>query len=266
MKSNYEEKRQFRIEAFQSLASSNEKLSIQHYNSAKRMADVIPFGQPILVGHHSEKRDRNYRSKIHNTFSKSVEAEKKADYYAERAESILNNTAISSDDPNAIDKLQDKLKGMQAAQELYKAINKIVRKVKLSETEKVTELVALGLKEQTAIELLTPGRFGGMGVPQYKLTNNNGNMKRVKDRIAYLQRISKIESSEKEIKGVKLVVSQEDNRVQMFFPDKPSEEIRSRLKSLGFHWSPSVSAWMKMISEYGIRQAEEFLKSIPEQQ
>ena len=22
---------------------------------------VIPFGQPILIGHHSEKRDRNYR-------------------------------------------------------------------------------------------------------------------------------------------------------------------------------------------------------------
>ncbi|MBP2657188.1 MAG: hypothetical protein H6Q69_220 [Firmicutes bacterium] len=27
---------------------------------AKKMAEYIPFGQPILIGHHSEQRDRNF--------------------------------------------------------------------------------------------------------------------------------------------------------------------------------------------------------------
>jgi hypothetical protein len=35
------------------------------YDDAHRMADAIPFGQPILDGHHSEGRDRRYRDRIH---------------------------------------------------------------------------------------------------------------------------------------------------------------------------------------------------------
>lgn len=67
-------------------AEKAEAASDQHYNEAKKMADVIPFGQPILVGHHSEKRDRSYRSKIHNKFGKAFEEMDKAKYYQEKSE------------------------------------------------------------------------------------------------------------------------------------------------------------------------------------
>ena len=40
---------------------------------------------------------------------KSVEAGKKAEYYEVKAEAAENNQAISSDDPEAIQKLMDKL-------------------------------------------------------------------------------------------------------------------------------------------------------------
>jgi|GEM_PF-863166 len=55
------------------------------YARAKGMADHIPFGQPILVGHHSEKRDRNFRNQIHNTFGKAFSEMDKAKYYTEKA-------------------------------------------------------------------------------------------------------------------------------------------------------------------------------------
>lgn len=55
------------------------------YSRAKDMASVIPFGQPILVGHHSEKRDRNYRGRIEGTFKKAFEESDKAAYYAGKA-------------------------------------------------------------------------------------------------------------------------------------------------------------------------------------
>jgi hypothetical protein len=32
---------------------------------ADQMAEHIPLGQPILIGHHSENRDRRYRERIH---------------------------------------------------------------------------------------------------------------------------------------------------------------------------------------------------------
>ncbi len=46
---------------------------------ASRMMDGIPFGQPILVGHHSERRDRRYRERITNKIHKGVALERAAD-------------------------------------------------------------------------------------------------------------------------------------------------------------------------------------------
>lgn len=263
MKSNYEERKQNRLDYYENQAAKNEKASEQLYDSAKKMADVIPFGQPILVGHHSEKRDRNYRNRIHNTFGKSFEANKKAQYYRDKAESLLNGTAISSDDPSAIDKLQEKVEKLEALQELYKAINKVVRSKK-SEGEKVGDLVALGIMEQTAVKLLEKGEgwHNQPGIPSYRLTNNNANIRRIRERVEHLQRISAIQSSEEEINGVRLVISQEDNRVQIFFGYKPSEEIRRSLKAAGFRWAPSIEAWMRQTSNHAINLARQILSNL----
>ena len=51
----------------------------QSFNAAKGLADSIPFGQPILVGHHSEKGARRDQECIHSSMSKGVEDGKMAD-------------------------------------------------------------------------------------------------------------------------------------------------------------------------------------------
>ncbi|WP_080637031.1 MULTISPECIES: DUF3560 domain-containing protein [Lachnospiraceae] len=63
----------------------------------------------MLVGHHSEARARRDQKKIWDSMEKSVEAGKKAEYYEAKAEAAEHNQAISSDDPEAIQKLMDKL-------------------------------------------------------------------------------------------------------------------------------------------------------------
>ena len=55
---------------------------------------------------------------------KAVELDKKAAYYAGRAKAAKNNTAISSDDPDAIEKLKSKLATLEAEREKVKASNK----------------------------------------------------------------------------------------------------------------------------------------------
>lgn len=254
MKSNYEEKKQNRIEAFKRLASNNAELSKVTFQQVNQLSNLMN-GQPILVGHHSEKRHRRDLDKMHNTMHKSVEADRKSEYYKNRVESLLNGTAISSDDPNAIDKLTEKIERLEATQELYKSINKIIKK-KGTDAEKLVQLQDLGLKEVSAVKLLTPDYVGRIGIPSYKLTNNNAVIRNAKQRIEYLSKVATIESSEEEINGIKLVVSSEDNRVQLFFPGKPSEEIRKSLKSSGFHWANSLGCWMKMLSAYAIHQAK----------
>lgn len=45
---------------------------------ARALGDMIPFGQPILVGHHSEKRHRSHLNKIDTNMRKGVEAHKES--------------------------------------------------------------------------------------------------------------------------------------------------------------------------------------------
>ena len=81
------------------------------------MSEAIPFGQPIIVGHHSEQSDRNYRKRISDKFESAFREQGKADELRAKAEAAENNTAISSDDPEAIQKLKDKLLGFEESQE-----------------------------------------------------------------------------------------------------------------------------------------------------
>ena len=257
MKSNFEERKANRLEAYKNLAAKNEKISEQTFKSAQDIASCIPMGQPIMVGHHSEKRHRRDIQRIDNSMRKSVEASDKAKYYEARAETLLNGTAISSDDPNAIDKLQEKLEKLEAGQELMKQVNKVI-KLKISDLDKVQRLVEMGLKETTAIKLLEP-EYGRIGIPPYRLSNNNAVIRNTRQRIEQLQKIAALVTSEEVINGVTLKISAEDNRVQLFFPGKPSDEIRTELKRNGFRWSPSIGAWMRQISNGAIWAAKSIL-------
>ncbi len=247
MKSDFEEKRQARKERYENLIAKNEAESESRFKAAKAIGDFIPMGQPILVGHHSEGRHRRDLERIDNNMRKSVEAVDKAKYYEARVEAIENNNAISSDDPNALERLQEKLERLQSNQELMKKCNKITGSKKTTEAEKVEQLVALGLKESTAMEIMTP-RYGRVGVPSYALTNNNATIRTVKQRIERLQKIESMPDEERTYGDIKVKALASENRVQMFFPGKPSDEIRTELKRSGFRWSPTNGCWQAFYS------------------
>ncbi len=50
-----EEKRQAKIDYYKSMSQKAYLQSSQLYNEASKMQSYIPFGQPILVGHYSER-------------------------------------------------------------------------------------------------------------------------------------------------------------------------------------------------------------------
>ncbi len=72
--------------------------------------------------------DARYRERADNKMRQSVAASDKADYYERRAQAAENNTAISSDDPEAIAKLTEKLEGLKQTQEFMKAVNAYYKK------------------------------------------------------------------------------------------------------------------------------------------
>jgi hypothetical protein len=141
-------------------------------------------------------------------------------------------------DPKRIARAQAKIDKAERLQELMKVANKVVRKKKLTDAEKVAELVELELSQTQAHKLLEPDFAGRAGFPSYQLTNNNANIRRMKQRITQLERQAQDTTAEIAVGEVRVVDNVEENRVQIFFPDKPSDEIRAKLKSNGFHWAP----------------------------
>ena len=67
---SYEERQAKKLAYYKEKAVKFSKESASTYNQAKQMSSMIPFGQPILIGHHSERGDRNYRNRISNKFDK----------------------------------------------------------------------------------------------------------------------------------------------------------------------------------------------------
>lgn len=59
--------------------------------SVERLADGIPLGQPILIGHHSEKRARKDAEKIQNGTAKAVRLWRESKYWTDRAAGALAN-------------------------------------------------------------------------------------------------------------------------------------------------------------------------------
>ena len=257
MKHNFEERKQKRIENARKKAKKNESLSEHFFVTAHQMASAIPFGQPILVGHHSEKRDRNYRNKIDNAFSKSVQADEKAKYYQQKAESIESNTAIFSDDPQALEKLRAELANLLAKQGFMKCANRCIKK-----RDKDNFLKLPGATEQIWISLTTPDYLNEVGYPQYKLANNNANIRRIKQRIAGLERIANRVPQNTVFAGGQLCENQNAGRIQFHFNEKPGEEIRKMLKGEGFRWSPRENAWQRHYNGNGIWAAKRALEKI----
>lgn len=240
---NYYDHKYSKIERYKELAAKNEQKANALLDHAHKMADVIPFGQPILVGHYSEKSDRNYRNRINNTYDKAFETLDKAKYYKSRALSASSNDAISSDAPDAIELLKEKLEKLESKQTLMKAANKIIKSKKFTEDQKIQKLSELGISEPLARELFKPDFCGRVGYADYETTNNNANIRRIKERIALLEKQKNDITTEINIGDITIINSVEENRIMITFPYVPSEEIRERLKSDGFRWSPSNEAW-----------------------
>jgi hypothetical protein len=250
----YEEKKAARIARYRELAANARGESQRRYTTARKMADCIPFGQPILIGHHSEQRDRNFRKRIHQNYDKAFKASEKADYYERRAEYAESNRAISSDDPEVIRKIKEKIDSLVQSQETMKLANKAVKK---NDSE---ALKLLGFTDQQIENLMTPNRLGLVGFPSYSLTNNLSNINRLKKRLQYLERKQAVPTQEKEFNGVRIVENVEENRVQIIFPGKPAQQVRDYLKSHGFRWSPSNGCWQRQRSYDATYYAEKAVK------
>jgi hypothetical protein len=74
-----------RAERLEARAENARTQAVEVRGQAQTLASMIPFGQPVLVGHHSEGRHRRDLDRIPKKFLKSFELEKEADTLERRA-------------------------------------------------------------------------------------------------------------------------------------------------------------------------------------
>lgn len=208
---DYEERRQARIDRLNGAAY---KAASESNAASKRSHDLvkdIPLGQPNIHGALT-----GVMNKSRNAADKSVEMSEKADYYSERAEAAENNHAISSDDPQALAKLQKKLEALEAEREKVKAFNKQAKK------------------------------DGTEPYPWYTLPYLSKDIKRIKDRIASLQKIDEMKAEIISFEGGEIEVDVVENRVKITFDERATEEIVEKLQENGFRWAYMSKCWQRL--------------------
>lgn len=238
---DYDAKLDAKRERYEARAEKAVEESNTAYQNAKRIGDRIPFGQPVLIGHHSEKGHRADLKRIDNSMRKSVDATKKADYYSDKADSV-GECGISSDDPYAVDKIKDRLQELIDLQEEMKAANKLIR------SEDRQGLMDMGYDEALITKLFTPDFAQRIGYPNYLLQNNNQEIRRLKLRVEELEAKQNEVFEAVDYENYRVEYDPEDNRIRIIFDGKPADEIRSKLKELGFKWSKTNLAWQRMYS------------------
>jgi len=190
---------------------------------AKKMQDGIPFGQPILVGHHSEKRDRNYRAKIGRTWDRAGDAWKESQDLERRANAAASNNAIYADSANPVADLNRKIECLEREREEVKA---------------------------------RPHQ-------SWELSNLGANIRRLVARRDELAKLKATERREYMRGAVRVIEDPDIARIQLVYPGKPDQVTRYRLKVYGFRWAPSEGAWQRQLNNAGRAAASAVLGVTP---
>lgn len=258
---DYFERKELRVERLRQKADKMKAESVDAFRDARKIQDSIPLGQPILIGHHSEKRSRQDRDKIDANIKKSVEKQEQAEYYDEKIKAAEKNTKISSDNPQAIELLEDKISKLKARQQRYKDMNKYYRKHK-------TMLGFEDLSDEKAKEINKrideDYSFNKKPAPSYILSNLNSMIKSTEKRLEQLKELDEMEYEEIEFDNCTVISNDETNRVEIHFGYKPDEDVRTMLKRKGFKWSRNNSCWQRLRNKNSFNIAINLAKEIDE--
>lgn len=220
----------------QEWAEKAETRAAQRFAAARAISDLIPLGQPILIGHHSERRARRDADRIHANLSKGVQESDLAAHHAAKAEGLERQLgqSVFSDDADAIQQLEARIAERTAQLERRKAINKEIRRGPGWEAR-----LAPPLTEAEKAELLSLARaWAGVykpGFPAYSLTNLSATIRRDRGHIQEIeQRATRAKQAETANSGV--LIEGDGQGVRVTFAEKPARTVLETLKAAGFRW------------------------------
>jgi hypothetical protein len=181
----YRERREARAERLRDWANKREGRATQARASTDALASHRPFGQPILLGHHSQRRAERDQDRIEHGTRSSIEHANKAHEFEQRAENIeaAAEHAIYSDDADAITRLTERIAGLESERDTIKAYNAACRK---GTADPAALPAKLARELASSIRVWGDVQCPGGRFPSYTLRNLSGNISRQKRRLAAL--------------------------------------------------------------------------------
>ena len=240
-----EERRERRAAILRLRAARLAVKSAQHNRASHDIGSRIPFGQPILVGHHSERGHRRAIERMQRQTENAYAASKYAEDLERRADSVERSHAIAASDSDAVEAYRDKLRRLIETRDRMKAVNSAWRK------NDTAALEALGFDANAQRDLREKIAHAYSWERQpyvaWQLTNLGATIRDTAKKLARLEQ-NKAQPrtlSERLTEGgiIRLEDNPQDNRVRLFYPGKPAPEIRTELKGRGFRWAPSLGCW-----------------------
>lgn len=171
-------------------AASRSSKATAQYDAGRSALEAIPFGQPV-----HGVRDRNYRDKATRKLERSWEHSKMAAHHEQKAAGLEEqlNRSIYDDDPDATERLREKLERLEAERDRIKAYNAAVRKPGVGPAE-AENLQAEILDERQRADIRSiaracPYQLGKHGeFPAYALSNLGATIRTTRQRLERLER------------------------------------------------------------------------------
>jgi hypothetical protein len=262
-----ESKKEHYLEKSQKLKKKSLKSTMQ----AIALSGDIPLGEPIKLGHHSEKRHRKHFDNIDRKMSNAIELDKQSKYYEEKANSV-GKGGISIKDCDAVQKINEKLKLIKNEHEIMIDANKLWRKTYRSVTKKI------GLKNRTGVEAYYANNEEleafKIAIEEFKKLDekacksllsvvsmsqsnptklkpyypDNSEIKRLEKRLKEINSITELDHKEIVKNNYTFIQNPEDKQFLFDFDSKPTYEVREILKSYSFKFSRYANAWVRMIT------------------
>lgn len=166
---------------------------------------------------------------------------------------------IMAGDPDATERLQEKIAAAEQLHARMKGANVTLRRVVGAlqfearrdvlenpiphRDEAIAAVESLGFTAKQAHDLTTPDYLGRIGFPSWAMTNNSADIRRLKQRLAKIQTAQNTPDSTLDGEHARFEDCPADNRVRLFFPGKPDQTTRTALGKNGFRWTPSLVCW-----------------------
>ena len=250
-RADYEERQERRRERLGERAVQRHAEAKTRWAESDRLSQAMD-GQPVLVGHHSEKRHRRDIDRMGTNLRKGCEAHRNAENLERRAASV-GSGGISSDDPEAVAKLRAKLASMIGGRDRMKAINAAWRqhgKPRPDNAEAWARIeTTLGYNVDN-VRLDMARDFMTRAPYTYTITNAGADIRRIEQRIKVLERAETAPDREAiENENWRIWEDKDVNRLFIAHDGKPSAEVRTALKHHGFRWNRHATAWSRLLNE-----------------